>query len=90
MGELNSRGSSQASGDRNAENQILNDGGTSNRSVHFRKTAKKSKSQASVGLKYQDEFNVNHASCLLWLGPEFFWLDSGTKVLAKEPEVEAS
>lgn len=70
--ELDSRGSSQGSGDRDAENQILDDGGTSHRFVRFRITTKEFKSQASFGLKYQDEFNINNASCLMWLSPEFF------------------
>lgn len=70
--ELDSRGSNQGSVDRDAKNQILDDGDTIHRFVSFKTTAKEFESQASFGLKHQDEFNNNNASCLTWLSPEVF------------------
>lgn len=91
--ELDSRGSNQGSADRDAKNQILDDGETIHRFVSFKTTAKEFESQASFGLKQQDEINLNNASCLTWLSPEvllLLLLVSGIKVLARASEAEVA
>lgn len=96
MTGLDNGGSNQGSADRDAKNQILDNGETIHRFVSFKITTKEFESQASFGLKQQDEFNINNASCLTWLSPEGFllllllFLDSGIKVLAKTSEAEVS
>lgn len=86
--ELDNRGSDQGSADRDAKNQILDNGETIHIFVSFKITSKEFESQASFGLKQQDEFNINNASCLTWLSPEvllllLLLLDSGIKSLSQ-------